>query len=62
MEPDEQDLERNFKIMDENQSGDIDRREALEYLKGLRLGQGLTDMLPDGKSSLSHIAKEFEMD
>ena len=33
-DPTDADLERNFKIMDEDESGDINKQEAQKFLKG----------------------------
>ena len=52
-EPNEEDLERNFQIMDESKSGDINKSEALEYIRGFRLGQELKTLLCEGTTSQS---------
>ena len=44
-EPAEEDLDRNFHIMDEDESGDINQAEAIEYLKGFRLGHELKELI-----------------
>ena len=37
-EPTEAELEKNFLAMDVDKSGDIDKNEALKFLKGFSLG------------------------
>ena len=43
--PTENELSKNFAIMDEDKSGDISKEEALKYIKGYELGQSLKRMM-----------------
>ena len=36
--PTQEELARNFTLMDEDKSGDIDKEEAIKFLKGFKLG------------------------
>ena len=44
-DPSEDELQRNFEIMDEDNSGDIDKEEALKFLKGFRIGHALKELM-----------------
>ena len=44
-DPSQEELERNFEIMDEDMSGDIDKEEALKFLKGFRIGHALKALM-----------------
>ena len=44
-EPTEEELERNFNLMDYDGSGDIDKKEAQKFVKGYQLGNTLRDLL-----------------
>ena len=37
-EPTQDDLNRNFILMDTNDSGDVTKEECLKFLKGLKVG------------------------
>ena len=45
--PTEDELERNFEIMDEDHSGDIDKEEAIKFLKGFRIGHALKNLMAE---------------
>ena len=44
-DPTEQELSKNFAIMDLDKSGDISKEEALKYIKGYQLGVTLKRMM-----------------
>ena len=39
--PDQKEVDENFAIMDEDRSGDIDKYEAMKFLRGFRMGHEL---------------------
>ena len=44
-EPTEDELERNFNIIDEDASGSLDKEEVLKFLKGFGLGFTLRNLM-----------------
>ena len=44
-EPTEDELERNFNIIDEDASGTLDKEEVLKFLKGFGLGFTLRNLM-----------------
>ena len=43
--PSEDDVERNFALMDLDGSGDIDKEEAFRFIKGYKIGQKLMGIM-----------------
>ena len=44
-DPSDEELEKNFNLMDADKSGDIDKDECHKFLKGFELGLELKEML-----------------
>ena len=44
-EPSDEELERNFAIIDEDASGTLDKEEVLKFLKGFSLGFTLRNLM-----------------
>ena len=44
-EPNDDELERNFAIIDEDASGTLDKEEVLKFLKGFGLGFALRNLM-----------------
>ena len=44
-EPTDDELERNFNIIDEDASGNLDKEEVLKFLKGFNLGFSLRNLM-----------------
>ena len=44
-EPNDDELERNFAIIDEDASGTLDKEEVLKFLKGFSLGFQLRNLM-----------------
>ena len=44
-EPNDDELERNFAMIDEDASGTLDKEEVLKFLKGFALGFELRNMM-----------------
>ena len=43
--PTQEEIESNFRILDEDQSGDVSKEEAFKFIKGYRIGHSLREML-----------------
>ena len=43
--PTQQEIESNFKILDEDGSGDVSKEETFKFIKGYRIGHALREMM-----------------
>ena len=43
--PTQEEIESNFKILDEDKSGDVTKEETFKFIKGYRIGHALKEMM-----------------
>ena len=43
--PTQEEIESNFRILDEDQSGDVTKEETYKFIKGYRIGHALREMM-----------------